>query len=258
MCRGAIDRAAPAAASAQLTGPCPASGRRADRAAPRPRPGGARRRRRSSSSVVALARPQASSACRARGHGDPRLRRLGQHGRDGPRARPGWRPRRPRRATFVERQPPGVVIGVVAFSDGGFAVQAPTNDQAAVLAAIDRLTPQRGTSLGQGILASLDAIAAAQQDTPADYYSNRSPEPTADADAGRRRAATPRRSSSCSPTARTPSGPTRRRPRRLAADRGHPDLHGRDRQRRRHRRSTSTGSRSTPSSTRRRSSRSPT
>jgi Ca-activated chloride channel family protein len=56
---------------------------------------------------------------------------------------------------FVERQPPGVQIGIVAFSEGGFSVQTPTNDPEAILASIDRLTPQRGTSLGQGILASL-------------------------------------------------------------------------------------------------------
>ena len=80
---------------------------------------------------------------------------------------------------FVERQPPGVVIGVVAFSDAGLSVQVPTKDQATVLAAIDRLTPQRGTSLGQGILASLHTIALADNPPPTDYYSNRSPEPTA-------------------------------------------------------------------------------
>ena len=56
-------------------------------------------------------------------------------------------------------------IGVVAFSDSGLAVQAPTNDQAAILAAINRLSPQRGTSLGQGILASLNAIATANEPT---------------------------------------------------------------------------------------------
>jgi Ca-activated chloride channel family protein len=60
---------------------------------------------------------------------------------------------------FVERQPSNVQIGVVAFSDGGISVQAPTNDQEAILAAIDRLAPQLGTSLGNGILASLNAIA---------------------------------------------------------------------------------------------------
>jgi Ca-activated chloride channel family protein len=59
---------------------------------------------------------------------------------------------------FVLRQPSTVNIGIIAFSDDGFSVQVPTNDQAAILAAIDRLKPQRGTSLGQGILASLNVI----------------------------------------------------------------------------------------------------
>lgn len=80
--------------------------------------------------------------------------------------------------TIVEAQPAGVVVGVVAFSDAGLAVQAPTSDQATVLAAIERLAPSRGTSLGQGILAALGAIAQAESDTPASYYSNRSAEPT--------------------------------------------------------------------------------
>jgi Ca-activated chloride channel family protein len=65
---------------------------------------------------------------------------------------------------FVQRQPPSVQVGVVAFSDNGFAVQAPTNDQAAILAAISRIRPQQGTSLGQGILASLNTIAAGDED----------------------------------------------------------------------------------------------
>ena len=79
--------------------------------------------------------------------------------------------------TIVERQPAGVVVGIVAFSDAGLAVQTPTSDQATVLAAIERLAPSRGTSLGQGILAALGAIGQAESDTPAGYYSNRSAEP---------------------------------------------------------------------------------
>jgi Ca-activated chloride channel family protein len=51
-----------------------------------------------------------------------------------------------------------VQIGVVAFSDSGIAVLSPTNLQEDILAAIDRLEPQRGTSLGSGILSSLHAI----------------------------------------------------------------------------------------------------
>jgi Ca-activated chloride channel family protein len=76
---------------------------------------------------------------------------------------------------FVQRQPPAVQIGVVAFSDGGLNVQEPTNDRDTVLAAINRLAPARGTSLANGILASLTAIA--NKDTPR-YYSNRTPTPT--------------------------------------------------------------------------------
>ena len=62
---------------------------------------------------------------------------------------------------FVARQPSGVTVGVVAFSDSGVSIQMPTDDQAAVDAAIDRLAPQRGTSLGQGIIASLNVLALA-------------------------------------------------------------------------------------------------
>jgi Ca-activated chloride channel family protein len=61
--------------------------------------------------------------------------------------------------TFVENQPGTVLVGVVAFSNGGLVVQPPTDVQADVLATIERLTPQGGTSLGQGIFTSLSAIA---------------------------------------------------------------------------------------------------
>jgi Ca-activated chloride channel family protein len=61
--------------------------------------------------------------------------------------------------TFVENQPGTVLVGVVAFSNGGLVVQPPTDNQADVLATIERLTPQGGTSLGQGIFTSLSAIA---------------------------------------------------------------------------------------------------
>jgi Ca-activated chloride channel family protein len=80
---------------------------------------------------------------------------------------------------FVQHQPHSVQIGVVAFSDGGFAVQAPTNDQEAILATINRLTPQRGTSLGQGILASLNTIIAdAELVLPLDSNLTPTPPPT--------------------------------------------------------------------------------
>ncbi len=78
---------------------------------------------------------------------------------------------------FVQRQPSTVQIGVVAFSDSGFATQAPTNDRDPILAAINRLTPQRGTSLARGIQASLNAIAAGTGQA-ARLYDNRTATPT--------------------------------------------------------------------------------
>lgn len=77
---------------------------------------------------------------------------------------------------FVARQPDTISIGVVAFSDSGVSVQAPTTDQGTVLSAIERLVPQHGTSVAQGINASLKAIAVAEAGPFAnDYYSGASP-----------------------------------------------------------------------------------
>ena len=77
---------------------------------------------------------------------------------------------------FVARQPSGILIGVVAFSDSGVSVQTPTDDQTTILSAIDRLTPQRGTALAQGIDASLKAIAVAEAGPYANnYYTNPTP-----------------------------------------------------------------------------------
>ena len=61
--------------------------------------------------------------------------------------------------TFVENQPSTIQLGVVAFGNGGLIVQPPTDVQADVLAAIDRVSPQGGTSLGQGIFTALNAVA---------------------------------------------------------------------------------------------------
>ncbi len=78
---------------------------------------------------------------------------------------------------FVARQPPSILTGVVAFSDSGFNVLVPTADQTEVLAAIDRLDPERGTSIARGIISSLAAIAAPERDPAEGYYTNRSPDP---------------------------------------------------------------------------------
>ena len=60
---------------------------------------------------------------------------------------------------FVQKQPATIRLAVVAFGQSGVISRQPTDDHAAVLAAIDRLSPQGGTSLGRGIQTSLSAIA---------------------------------------------------------------------------------------------------
>lgn len=78
---------------------------------------------------------------------------------------------------FVLRQPPTVQIGVVAFSDSGLAVLPPTDDQQAILSAINRLSPSRGTSLAGGIIAALTMIDELGQEEATNYYSDRPPQP---------------------------------------------------------------------------------
>ena len=79
---------------------------------------------------------------------------------------------------FIERAPASLRIGVVVFSDAGFSTQVPTYERSPVLAAIQRLGPERGTSLARGILASLTAIDRADNPPEDDYYTDRSPAPT--------------------------------------------------------------------------------
>jgi Ca-activated chloride channel homolog len=78
---------------------------------------------------------------------------------------------------FVRLQPPTVQIGVVVFSDSGLAVQQPTYNQEDILVAIGRLDPARATSLGNGLLVSLNVFdTLAGENT--NFYSNQTPVPT--------------------------------------------------------------------------------
>ncbi len=79
---------------------------------------------------------------------------------------------------FASSQPPTVRIGMVAFSESGLAIQSPTADRQALLAAVNRLTPARGTSLASGILAALAMIDDLDKQEPTNYYSNRPPQPS--------------------------------------------------------------------------------
>ena len=79
---------------------------------------------------------------------------------------------------FVEAAPSSLRIGVVAFSDAGLSTQVPTYERGPVVAAIQRLEPERGTSLAQGIRSSLNAIDVADHPPQQNFYSDASPAPT--------------------------------------------------------------------------------
>ncbi|MDP9274023.1 MAG: VWA domain-containing protein [Chloroflexota bacterium] len=89
---------------------------------------------------------------------------------------------------FVEKQSESVKIGVVSFSGDASIVQSPTTDKTLVIAAINRLRPQRATAIGRAILVSLDAIAenqGSEEDLPSSILQQgqpgATPRPTATA-----------------------------------------------------------------------------
>jgi Ca-activated chloride channel homolog len=73
---------------------------------------------------------------------------------------------------FIEKRPRNVRIGIVAFSGSAELIQPPTTDNDQLLAAVNRLHPERYTAIGSGLQAALDAIfekpdqAPAATDTP--------------------------------------------------------------------------------------------
>lgn len=60
---------------------------------------------------------------------------------------------------FVQRQAAAVKVGLVAFGASALTVQRPTTSHTEVVAAINRLSLGGGTSLGQGLINALSAIA---------------------------------------------------------------------------------------------------
>jgi Ca-activated chloride channel family protein len=68
---------------------------------------------------------------------------------------------------FVEEQPDTVDVGVLLFGDQALLTQAPTDDHIAAAAAINRLAPSGGTSLGQAILVALGTITGKPVSLPA-------------------------------------------------------------------------------------------
>jgi Ca-activated chloride channel homolog len=69
---------------------------------------------------------------------------------------------------FVEQQPDSVDVGVLVFGDQALLTQPPTDDHAAALAAIRRLSASGGTSLGQAILVALGTITGKPVSLPAE------------------------------------------------------------------------------------------
>jgi Ca-activated chloride channel homolog len=58
---------------------------------------------------------------------------------------------------FVAAQPRHVKVGVVGIAASAALVQSPTDNHEDIVAAIERLEPQRGTALGSGLVIALDA-----------------------------------------------------------------------------------------------------
>ncbi|WP_433301552.1 vWA domain-containing protein [Actinoplanes sp. CA-030573] len=71
-------------------------------------------------------------------------------------------------AGFVEEQPESVDVGVVVFGEQALLTQAPTDDHALALAAINRAAAGGGTSLGQAILVALGTITGKPVTLPQD------------------------------------------------------------------------------------------
>jgi Ca-activated chloride channel homolog len=67
---------------------------------------------------------------------------------------------------FVERQGENLRVGLVAFGGDAVLAQEPTKEHERVLAAIERLRPQRATAIGRGILVSLDAVLEGSEEEP--------------------------------------------------------------------------------------------
>lgn len=61
-------------------------------------------------------------------------------------------------AAFVAEQPDSVDVGVLVFGEQALLTQAPTDDHAAAIAAINRAAASGGTSIGQAILVALGTI----------------------------------------------------------------------------------------------------
>ncbi len=69
-------------------------------------------------------------------------------------------------SNFIKAQPHGTRMGLVAFAGIAAEIVPPTTDTDKLLTAMKTLTTSRGTAIGEGILTSIDAIAAIDPSVP--------------------------------------------------------------------------------------------
>jgi Ca-activated chloride channel homolog len=79
---------------------------------------------------------------------------------------------------FIQKRPHHVRIGIVAFSGTAELIQPPTTDNDQLLAAVNRLHPQRYTAIGSGLQSALDAIFKTPNRDQAQAPDTPPPDPT--------------------------------------------------------------------------------
>ncbi|MGE3857690.1 MAG: VWA domain-containing protein [Dehalococcoidia bacterium] len=67
---------------------------------------------------------------------------------------------------FIQDQPVGTKIGIVAFAGSAQLIAPPTTDHEELTTALDGLRAGRGTAVGTALLRSVDAIATVNQEVP--------------------------------------------------------------------------------------------
>lgn len=68
--------------------------------------------------------------------------------------------------TFIKKQPNDAVMAIVAFAATAFVLQPATADKDELLAAVDKLTMQRGTAIGSGMVVAMNTILEYRGEKP--------------------------------------------------------------------------------------------
>jgi len=79
---------------------------------------------------------------------------------------------------FIQKRPRHVRVGIVAFSGTAELIQAPTTDNDQLLAAVNRLHPERYAAIGSGLQSALDTIFEKTDQNQARATDTPPPDPT--------------------------------------------------------------------------------